>query len=111
MFFNKTGSTATTMAFTRELKKEEVYTDNDQTKSTNCIKNLDHNNEFAMRNTQNLPAQNFDTLKSQQFKTVDKSKVLMDNDDKWGDFNLFAEEKKKKPKGRFADKFASKLKK
>ena len=116
--FGKTGqsnTTATTMAFTRELKKDEGYPYLSNAKSSNNFNDIigEEPNEFSIRNTHNPPvSQNFGSpSKYQAFNSATKAMPMAENDDQWGDFNLFAKEKKKKGKGRFADKFASKLKK
>jgi hypothetical protein len=58
--FGKTGqsnTTATTMAFTRELKKDEVYPDLSHAKSSNNFNDIigEETNEFSIRNTHNPP--------------------------------------------------------
>lgn len=106
------------MAFTRELKKDEGYPDLSHAKSSNQLQSFgdiigEEANEFSIRKTHNPPStQGFGSpSKVQGFTSANKKAPVMENDDQWGDFNLFAQEKKKKPQGRFADKFASKLKK
>lgn len=96
-------TTATTMAFTRELKKDEGYPDfnniNEQNTDMQTFNDIigEQEIEFSVRKTHIPPTtQAFGpTSKLQGFKSSSnlknfQSKPLLDNDDKWGDFNLFA---------------------
>lgn len=115
----KSNTTATTMAFTRELKKDEGFPTLSNVKSTERLQNFgsvikEDLTEFSTRNTHQPTVQTFGlSNKVQNFNPVNKQDTL-DNDDAWGDFNLFAENKPStstQPQTNFADKFASKLKK
>ena len=121
VFFAETGksnTTATTMAYTRELKKDEGVPYLSQVKSSEKIQNFNSvikvdSDEFSIRHTHQPTTHSFGgSSKVQNFGSAQK-KQEFENDDNWGDFNLFAESKpvKDQPQAKFADKFASKLKK
>jgi hypothetical protein len=94
----KSNTTATTMAFTRELKKDEGFPTLSNVKSTERLQNFgsvikEDLTEFSTRNTHQPTVQTFGASNKVHHFNSSNKKDTLDNDDAWGDFNLFAENK------------------